>query len=146
MLRLKSIENSGVPDKERLVLQVEKGTADEDELDLGNYAIFGCKFGSKGSPLSGQFFIGYWFVSKKLTPGDYVVLYSKSGPRAEKKLPDGTTSHFFYWGTDENVSIWDGEIKPVLVKTGSWNYIKEQDFTIEPPQKKAAGDDDEIPF
>lgn len=144
MLKLKSIEAAGNYDKERIVMQVETRTEDTDELDLGHYAIFGCRFSTDAepAPLAGVFDLGYWFNKKKLEPGDYVVLYSKRGKRAEKSLPNGSTSHFFYWGSE--ITIWDGNVRPVLVQTGRWNHLEEQEFSIEPPSKVAK--DDEIPF
>lgn len=144
MLKLKSIEGIGILDKERLVMQVEAKTNDTNELNLGRYAIFACKFGDNGLPYSGKFLAGYWFNTKALAPGDYIILYTKYGLRAEKKLTNGNTSHFFYWGLGE--TLWEGEYRPLLVQTGRWSFIEEQEFTVEPQQKAASGTDDDIPF
>lgn len=135
MLKLQSIEGLGLLEKERVVISIAEEEGDR-KLDIGNYAVFACRMGEKG-PYSGRFLGGYWFASKIVAPGDFVILYTKPGRTAEKKIESGGTSHFFYWGSSE--PLWAGAIRPVVVATGKWSYVREEDFTIEPEKSSESG-------
>ena len=71
-VELRSIENAGDLERERVVLR-----APGDD-DIGNYAIFRC-YVTKEKVAAGPIAAGYWFPDRKLKKGDFVVVYSKAG-------------------------------------------------------------------
>ena len=129
-LEIKSIEGIGDPTRERVVMRAKA------DLDMTVYAVFCCKFGKAAAPIAGPIVAVYWFGPKELKKGDLVVLYTKAGDRAEKTTDDGRTSHFYYWGKNE--TIWDDNRKPVLVHTDDWEYLTEDEATLEPKAPKTA--------
>ncbi|TDY16939.1 hypothetical protein B0G81_8084 [Paraburkholderia sp. BL6665CI2N2] len=110
--QIKSFADPGVLPKERVVISV---TADHD---IGKYLLL-CSGKSKdGGPMAGKK-DAFWFPDKPIKVGDRVVLYTKKGVRSEKKLDDGTTVHFFYWGLD--APLWnDDKNIAVLVQSAEW--------------------------
>jgi len=113
-LEFSSIADAGVFSNERIAL---KATA---SFDLTRYAIFACNSTLDGKVTGGNVPYAFWFWSKKVNPGDFVVVYSKSGTTSEKKNNDGTTSHFFYWGSSS--PIWTAGRTPVVVETSTWTF------------------------
>jgi len=115
-VRISSIADRGVIDSERVILKVET------DDDIGHYALFRGKLNEKGLPLSGKVDDAYWFMNRPVKGGDFVVLYTKSGNRSEKKNESGTTSYFFYWGLTG--TAWSAGEAPILVETPNWSYEK----------------------
>jgi hypothetical protein len=113
-LEFASIASAGVLSDERIAL---KATA---SFDLTRYAIFACNSTQDGRVAGGNVPWAFWFWSKTVGPGDFVVVYSKSGTTSEKKNSDGTTSHFFYWGLSN--PIWTAGRRPVIVETSTWSF------------------------
>jgi hypothetical protein len=99
---------------ERIAL---KATAN---FDLTRYAIFACISTADGKVTGGNIPYVFWFWAKNVSPGDFVVVYSKSGSTSEKKNSDGTTSHFFYWGLSS--PVWMPGRTPVIVETSTWTF------------------------
>jgi len=91
-LKLTNISEQGKFERERVVMRAE------GETEIGDYAVFCCKAGSDGIPLSGAMIAGFWFQNKIIKDGDLLVLYSRAGLPSEKVNDGGHTSHFFYWG------------------------------------------------
>ena len=113
-LEFSSIASAGALSDERIAL---KATA---SFDLTRYAIFVCTSSPDGRVAGGNVPNAFWFWSKKVSPGDFVVVYTKSGTTSEKKNNDGTTSHFFYWGLSS--PIWTAGRIPVIVETSTWTF------------------------
>lgn len=113
-LEFSSIADAGTLGDERIVL---KATA---KFDLTRYAIFACVTSAEGKVAGGDIPHVFWFWSKEVNPGDFVVIYSKGGTTSEKKNDDGTTSHFFYWGLSN--PIWTAGKTPVVVETNTWRF------------------------
>jgi hypothetical protein len=113
-INFSSIAKAGVLDEERVILSAT------GKADLGQYAIFKCHTANDDDTdvYSGDVPHAYWFMAADVSKGDYIVVYSKRGTRSEKKNPDGTTSHFFYWGLSK--PIWTPGFTPVVVNTGAW--------------------------
>ncbi len=91
-LEFSSIADAGNFDAERIVL---KATA---KFDLTRYAIFACTSTSDGKVSGGNIPASFWFWSKTVNPGDFVVVYSKGGTTSEKKNNDGHHLPFFLLG------------------------------------------------
>jgi hypothetical protein len=111
-LEFSSIADPGNLNDERIALKASAKT------DLTRYAIFACNTAPDGRVAGGSIPYVFWFWSKAVDPGDFVVVYSKSGTTSEKKNSDGTTSHFFYWGLSN--PIWTPGRTPVVVETSTW--------------------------
>lgn len=113
-VKIRSIADKGVNNKERLVLRVLTDT------DVGNYAVFASGF------YDGQVTIevrdAYWFPDKPVKSGDLVVLYSKAGKSKERVNKDGSKTHFFYWNL--NKSVWLDNTVPVVTEIKEWTYIE----------------------
>lgn len=111
-VEIRAIRESGVTNKERLVLKVMH------DDDIGYYAVFNTALTEEGQ-VSNSVRHAYWFPDKKVSAGDLVVLYTKSGVQTETKNENGTTSHFFYWGLDKN--IWHKKrSSAVLLHIDNW--------------------------
>jgi hypothetical protein len=111
-VKIQSIADRGVPDKERIVMNVLSDT------DIGGYAIFEASF-RDGTVTTGVYDV-FWFPDKQVNVGDYVVLYTKSGTQSEKTLKNGKKSHFFYWGSAG--TKWDTKRSaPVLLLISEWS-------------------------
>lgn len=52
-----------------------------------------------------------------------VVLYTKEGTTASKVNSNGASSHFFYWGLDNNVWNNDGDCA-LLLRADNWESHK----------------------
>jgi hypothetical protein len=113
-LEFSSIADAGNLNAERIALKAKAN------FDLTRYAIFAGTSTSDGRVAGGNIPYAFWFWSKNVSPGDFVVVYSKSGSTSEKKNSDGTTSHFFYWGLSS--PIWQPNRIPVIVETSSWAF------------------------
>ena len=111
-LELRRIADRGDPQRERVVL---RATAD---VQIGNYATFRCRVGVEGDPLSGPVLDAYWFESRRVKLGDFVILYSKAGVKSQKKGERGSTSYFYYWNA--KAPLWTVGTVPVLVDTPTW--------------------------
>ncbi len=110
-LQIKRIADAKIINDERFVLKASGNT------DVGNYLVL-CS-GLLDGEISNKLQNSYWFPDTRIERGDNVVLYTKAGRDRKKSLPDGSTSHFFYWGLDK--PIWNLEKNaPVLIHVESW--------------------------
>lgn len=65
----------------------------------------------------------FWFPKKEVNAGDSVILYTKSGTDLSKSNPDGTSTHFFYWGLEK--TIWNTpDDCAILFEINSWQTSK----------------------
>lgn len=110
-IEIQSVADKGNNQKERLVLKVRSGS------DIGEYLLIQTGYNDGGVTI-GTFYT-YWFPYKSVSPGDLVVLYTKSGKDSEKDLSGGRKAHFFYWGIDN--AIWNRRDRaPVLLHAPEW--------------------------
>lgn len=112
-IKIRAIRNSGVADKERLVLQVLR------DDDIGYYVVFDTTFTEDGK-ISNKVRHSYWFPDKKVRIGDLVILYTKPGTQSESQNEDGSTAHFFYWGLDKTIWNKEGDCA-VLLEARNWS-------------------------
>jgi hypothetical protein len=114
-LEIRSFADAGDVSKERIVL---KALAD---LDVGEYAVFRSGISTDGAlPTSGRK-MAYWFPDEKVKANDLIVLYTKEGSRSSKRLDNGTTAYFFYWGRKE--SLWgSNEHGAVVLEILDWAF------------------------
>jgi hypothetical protein len=110
-IKIQSIADRGNLQKERIVMVVQELT------DIGRFAMLDAGYSDGGVNTYTRDV--FWFPDKRVSAGDYVVLYTKSGKENEKFLKSGKKSHFFYWGRDG--SKWDGnDMAPVLLHVDQW--------------------------
>jgi hypothetical protein len=111
-ITIRGIRDKGVPDSERIVLEVSGPT------DVGRYFLL--KSESKGDGgVSTEISRTFWFPDKPVTANDIVVLYTRKGTANEKKNESGSVSHFFYWGLDK--PVWNTpRAAAVLARVADW--------------------------
>jgi hypothetical protein len=99
-LKIEKIVDRGSRNDERLWLKVLQ------DSDLSYYIVFDTTYTSQNA-ISNILRHSYWFPSIKVKSGDNVVLYTQKGKYLATKNNDGTTTHFFYWGSDN--PIWNNQ-------------------------------------
>lgn len=110
-IRIKSIVDKGVPDRERLVLRVLQ------DVDIGDFMLI--RTGFEGNHVTTRVVNTFWFPDRSVSAGDIIVVYSKRGYGKEKEISDGRTAHFFYWGQD--TPLWNNDdVAPVLLHAPEW--------------------------
>lgn len=110
-IKIQSIADKGIYEKERLVMKVIA------DCDVGDFLLLraGYREGSVTTGVHNTF----WFPDEYVEAGDLVVVYSKSGKQNTKQLNSGKTAHFFYWGKD--AALWNTKSKaPVLMHCPEW--------------------------
>ena len=116
---IQSVADKGNFKKERLILKVKAAA------DIGDYLLVQTGF-NDGEVTIGVFHT-YWFPYKSVSPGDLVVLYTRSGTENVKELTNNRTAHFFYWGLSS--PIWNGNNKaPALLHSPEWVSKAPQDI------------------
>lgn len=105
-VKIRAIRDPGVPEKERLVLEVVQ------DDDIGHYAVFHTRVTGPGR-VSSRIQKAYWFPDKQVRSGDVVSLYTKKGRDNERRNADDSTSHFFYWNLDAPLWV-DKNVTAVL--------------------------------
>lgn len=110
-VKIRNIVDHGHND-ERIVLDVNADT------DIGEYLVLDTTYTSSGV-VSNKVRHPYWFPDKKVKSGDVVVIYTKKGTNSQQVNKDGSTSHFFYWGLDNNVWNNDGDCA-LLLHVDNW--------------------------
>ncbi len=115
-IEITSVAAPGKISEERLVM---KATSNDN---MTNYIVLQGRSAGNDDVYSGDIDRAYWFATRKVNTGDFVVLYTKSGTNSEKKNKDGTTSYFFYWGLTS--PIWVSGQAPALLRAPSWQIGK----------------------
>jgi hypothetical protein len=115
-LRISTIADRGIPNKERLILEVLQDT------DLSYYTVFDTFYLSQDR-IATHPKGAYWFDPKKVRAGDLIILYTRTGIPSEKQNPDGTKWHFFFWGLKNTTWNRPGDCA-VLVQMTSWETSK----------------------
>jgi hypothetical protein len=112
-LEIRSFADAGDLANERLVLRAL------DDMDIGSYMILRSKADASGNPLSGLK-TAYWLPDIRISKGDLVVLYTKTGKASKKILESGRTAHFYYW--HQTNPLWEAEKKntAVVLLADSW--------------------------
>ena len=103
-------------EQERLVLKAKK------DLNLIGYVILDMTYTAEGkvSDLNRHVF---WFPSKEIKLGDYVILYTKNGSNNSFVDKAGDQIHVFYWNLDRQV--WNNDADAVtILKIDSFQYSK----------------------
>jgi hypothetical protein len=110
-LKLLSILNRGVPEKERLHISV---LADDN---LNYYAVFDTDY--QNGEIAAIPKRAYWFVDYRVKAGDHILLYTKLGTDSRRIRSDGFWNHFFYWGLKK--ALWGQPANcAVLLKIEDW--------------------------
>jgi len=116
-IEIVKIIDRGLANKERLWLKVVANT------NLQYYIVFDTTYTSPNS-ISNLQRHAYWFKSKEVKAGDYVVLYTKQGTPSEVVGENGTKTHFLFWGLDRTIWNDTGDCA-VLFEVNSWQTSKQ---------------------
>jgi hypothetical protein len=103
-------------EQERVVLLVS------EDMNIGRALLLKARKTQDGGVAGGRIDGAYWIPDKQVKAKDLVVVYTKAGTKSEKANPDGTTSHFFYWGLA--APCWTVGTVPVVVDSGLWKRLK----------------------
>jgi len=109
-LQIVRVADRGVPNKERLHLRVLA------ESTLAFYVVLRGKRVAHNQVSSGSV-SAYWFPALPAKAGDQVIVYSGFGKNSSKLQIDGSTIHFFYWGSES--LLWSSENDCAVVVEGS---------------------------
>lgn len=91
------VKDPGDPEKERVILRVQKNT------DLGGYLIATSTENTDNKTINSELSDVLWLPDQKLQAGDLVVIYTKEGKEGKVSNKDGSTSYFYYWGLPEPI-------------------------------------------
>lgn len=112
-LKAIGIEDRGVPNKERLHLQVLADT------QLCYYAIFDTVILPEGKVFARPKNT-YWFTEIAVKAGDHVILFTGPGLNAPNKRTDGFTDHVFHWG--QKNTLWAAsDACAVIISIREWD-------------------------
>lgn len=111
-LKIHSLQNKGNQNEERIWFDVV------EDCDLKYYIVSDTTYTSANA-ISNKLRHIYWFSSKPVKAGDYVVLYTKKGQPTELSNDKGTTTHVFYWGLERAVWNDTGDCA-VLFEVTTW--------------------------
>jgi len=118
-LQISSVADKGVADKERIILKVLV------DSDIGDFVLLQAGHNENGVTIA--VFHTLWFPYKKVSNGDLVVVYTKSGTNSENTIAGGRTAHFFYWGIP--TPIWNTKNRaPVLLYAPEWETKAPQEL------------------
>lgn len=111
-LKINSLVNKGDQNKERIWFNVV------EDCDLKYYLVTDTTYTSENA-ISNKLRHVYWFSSKSVKAGDYVVLHTKKGQQTETGNDKGTRTHVYYWGLDR--AVWnDAGDCAVLFEVKAW--------------------------
>lgn len=111
-LSLISATDRGVAGKERLALRATQDTV------LSFYLVLVTKYLTP-TTVSNVPQNVLWFPAKPVKAGDWVVVMTGKGTQSEKKNTDGTTTHYFFLGSDK--TVWNRpEDCAILVEATTW--------------------------
>lgn len=114
-LRISDIRDAGNLDKERVVINVLSAT------DVGRFLLLQTGLKDSGT-VTNKVRFAFWFPDKKVSAGDFVILYTKKGSNTEAPFKE-VKSHFFYWGLED--SIWATPNRSaVLLDAPEWESFK----------------------
>lgn len=111
-LKLHSVSDRGIPNKEKIVIYVEENT------NMGQYGIIlGHTNQDKTTlPYNDNF---YWFGDGLVTKGDWITLYTGKGkPTSYEWEPTKGTVYSIHWGRDTTMFT-NTNIVPILFKVGA---------------------------
>lgn len=97
---LVNITKGATGDEERIVFRVLV------ECNLSNYILIDKTYDENGQ-VSNVHRHCYVFPNIEVQRGDFIILYTGKGTPRSYTNNSQTTSHMFYWGFDEGVSIWN---------------------------------------
>jgi hypothetical protein len=111
-LQFSSVADKGSFDKERLILKALVDT------DVGEFVLF--QTGRDPEGVTTTVHHVYWFPYKKVSAGDLIIIYTKSGTDRQKSIEGNQVAHFYYWGLSS--PIWKTrERAAVILYAPEWD-------------------------
>jgi hypothetical protein len=116
-LELVKIHGHGKQNEEVVELSVLK------DCDLSKFMIADTTFGESEKSISNKLRHIYWFATKEVKKGDYVLLYTGKGKNESYDNQGGTKTHKIHWGL--NMAVWnDAGDLGILFSLQSWTRKK----------------------
>lgn len=106
------ILDKGIANKERIVLRVLGFT------NLSYYALAHTRLISTNS-ISNDIKNTYWFNPLEVSPGDYIIVFTKKGIISSVQNTEGTKTHWRYWGFKNTVFTTPNDCA-VLFEINTW--------------------------
>lgn len=91
-----------------------------DDCNLWPYVLIDNTYGPDGkvSNINRHLFI---FPNKNVSEGDYIAIYTKVGTNTSFTNSQGSTTHKFFWGYDNDYRIWNkGGDRALLIKVSEY--------------------------
>jgi len=111
-LEIYAIADKNDLQNERVAINVLK------ECNLKFFLLFKTHFTEKGFYHESD--KSYWFTPRKVSAGDTIIIYTKSGTEKIKKdEKNETTTHFIYWGLKSPIFTDDSK-GVVLAQVSDW--------------------------
>lgn len=112
-VRLVQIADRGIANQERVHLSVLQ------DATLAFYVVLATYFSPPDRVMPGTV-AAYWFPTQLVKPGDQVVLFTGAGTPQSRREPNGTTTHFYYWGMSKTLFN-HPNARAVLVEAENWS-------------------------
>lgn len=108
-ISLKGVEDRGVPNAERIVLQ-----ANED-VNLGAYGLMvGIRSGVQGYAFPARDNL-LWFGDAVVRKSDWIIVYTRPGRASDRVVYGTQRAYFLYWGRERTVFNFP-EAMPILFR------------------------------
>lgn len=117
-ISLKGVEERGVPNRERILLQVHQ------DINLVSYGLMvGIRSGAEGSifPAQDNFL---WFGNANVRENDWLAVYTGPGKARSIDMGGGQRAYFLYWGRGRTIFNYP-EIVPALFRMDALDISKE---------------------
>lgn len=92
------------------------------DVNLSFYIVFDTTYLSP-SAISNEQRHAFWFPNTPVKAGDHIVLYTRPGTQTSQLNPDGTSSHFFFWGLGHPIWNNTGDCA-VVFEVNTWETSK----------------------
>ena len=110
-MEILSVADRGNIGKERLLLEVRADT------DIGDYVVL--QSGFSEDSVTTNIYHAFWPPYKLVRAGDLIVIYTTSGKDNRKKLDNGKSAHFYYWGLEKPIWSTTGRA-PIVLHAPKW--------------------------
>ena len=114
-LQFNNVAEPGYFAEERVVLRPTV------KMNLMDYVMLPMRSASGASDAEDLNTLAYWFPDKEVEPGDFVLLYTKTGNDHTFTDANGQAVHVFYW--NKEAAVWKDPASVVaILKISEWAF------------------------
>lgn len=119
--KVRGVRDPGDLAKERVVIEIM------DDGNLGTLILASTKQQSPNR-VSARIKNPYWVPDQEAKKGDLLVVYTKAGGRNSRENDDGSSSYFFYLGSEK--ALYEQPDQTVTVfSISSWRFAKREEVS-----------------